>query len=41
MFVMGCWLGQGLWKINRTLERIADSLDEIGESKAEGEPDDD
>lgn len=23
MFVMGCWLGQELWKINRTLKRIA------------------
>jgi hypothetical protein len=23
MFAMGCWLGQELWKINRTLRRIA------------------
>ncbi len=41
MFVMGCWLGQELWKINKTLERIADSLDEIGEARAEGGADDD
>ncbi len=23
VFVMGCWLGQELWKMNRTLKRIA------------------
>jgi len=37
MFIMGCWFGQELWKINRTLERIAEHLAE----NAEGERDDD
>lgn len=41
MFVTGCLLGQELWKINKTLERIAHSIDVIEEARAEGGADDD